>query len=102
MHRFIYNGNLLIYMYFVFVIELLIHLRINTQIHNNYTLILWFGLLFVANNKYYRCVYDTGEEIYDILTHEPEPTQNKAQSNIVEIDDSGEDDNNNSHQTNVA
>ena len=41
------------------------------------------------------------KEIHDILTNKPEPTQNEAQSNVVEIDDSGEDDNNNSHWTNV-
>ena len=43
-----------------------------------------------------------GKEIHDILTHEPEPTKNEAQSNIVEIYDSGEDDDNNSHYTNVV
>ena len=94
--------NLLIYLYFVFVIELFIHLNINTQRHNNYTLILWFDLLYVVD-KDYRYVHEAGKEIHDILTHESKlTTQSEYQSNVVEIDDSSEDDNNNSHQTNVA
>ena len=59
-----------------------------------------FGLLFVAD-KDYVCIHNTGEKIHDIFTHKLRLTQNEAQSNVVEINNSRKDDNNNSHHTTV-
>ena len=43
------------------------------------------------------------EDILDIFTHKVEPTiRSETQSNVFEIDDSGEEDENDGHRTHVS